>query len=315
MTLKEAYEKLGLTGSETLKEVQKKVLSLSFIHHPDRKGGSDAKMKEINNALNIIKNPSMADQETPAYDMEDYYNSDTPPSTRRSKNYSSNPFARKRSNDYSSDFFSDFNFFNSPTFNSSAVNTQTTGKSTVFKITEEDLKKKKLTKKIDIKQPCEAGKTCSDCKGSGKIISSVTVGNSFTTQNRFTVSICKYCKGKGTLRTSCKLCERGSHYTSWDLDHDLKEILHHLEEDVLIEVFSNGKKKQIPVIFTFGEEPFIYYVKLPCKGIEERILKDESISFLFMGEKETHKLVSLLKGVSYYSINKKRVYFRISFIF
>jgi len=315
MTLKEAYETLGLTGSETLKEVQKKVLSLSFIHHPDRKGGSDAKMKEINNALNIIKNPSMADHEKSAYDMEDYFNSNTSPSSRQSRNYSSTARTRKRDNDYPSDFFSDFNFFNSPTHTSSAADAQTTEKSTVLKITEEDLKKKKLTKKINIKQPCEAGKTCFDCKGSGKIISSVIVGNSFTTQNRFTVAICKYCKGKGTLRTSCKLCESGSHSTSWDLDHDLKEILPHLEEDVLIEIFSKGKKKQIPVIFTLGEDPFIYYVKLPCKGIEERILKDESISFLFMGEKETHKLVSLLKGVSYYSINKKRVYFRISFIF
>ena len=50
------YENLGVSENATQKEIKTSFVRLSIKHHPDR-GGNEEKMKEINEAYRILKNP------------------------------------------------------------------------------------------------------------------------------------------------------------------------------------------------------------------------------------------------------------------
>src|SRR5579862_5666228 len=52
---KNYYEVLGISFGASLKEIRKKYIQLSLIHHPDRPGGDAEKFKEIDDAYkNLI---------------------------------------------------------------------------------------------------------------------------------------------------------------------------------------------------------------------------------------------------------------------
>lgn len=56
------YEVLGLSRDAWEREIKKAYRSLSLKHHPDKNGGDDAKFKQINEAYNVLKDPSKKQQ-------------------------------------------------------------------------------------------------------------------------------------------------------------------------------------------------------------------------------------------------------------
>ncbi|MFA6427970.1 MAG: molecular chaperone DnaJ [Candidatus Buchananbacteria bacterium] len=56
------YEVLGVTKNATQDEVKKAFHKLAHQHHPDKKGGNEAKFKEINEAYQVLSNVSKRQQ-------------------------------------------------------------------------------------------------------------------------------------------------------------------------------------------------------------------------------------------------------------
>lgn len=65
MTTRDYYEILGVSKSATEAELKKAYRKAAMEHHPDKHGGEDAKIKEINEAYETLKDP----QKRAAYDQ------------------------------------------------------------------------------------------------------------------------------------------------------------------------------------------------------------------------------------------------------
>lgn len=59
------YEVLGVDPSTSLEEIKKVYRKLAIENHPDKHGGDDSKMKEINAAWDLIKNPRPSNSSDP----------------------------------------------------------------------------------------------------------------------------------------------------------------------------------------------------------------------------------------------------------
>lgn len=57
MNIKEAYKILGIAENSSKEDIKKAYKSLVVKYHPDKEGGSEEKMKEINEAHNFLQNP------------------------------------------------------------------------------------------------------------------------------------------------------------------------------------------------------------------------------------------------------------------
>jgi molecular chaperone DnaJ len=62
---KDYYKILGIQKSSSKEEIKKAFRKLAHQHHPDKKGGDDAKFKEINEAYTTLSN----DQKRAQYDQ------------------------------------------------------------------------------------------------------------------------------------------------------------------------------------------------------------------------------------------------------
>ena len=59
---KDYYQVLGVSKTATTDEIKKAFRKLAHEHHPDKKGGTDAKFKEINEAYQVLSNPDKRKQ-------------------------------------------------------------------------------------------------------------------------------------------------------------------------------------------------------------------------------------------------------------
>ena len=64
MSQKNYYELLGVTKSASKEEIKKAFYKLAAKYHPDKKGGDEAKFKEVNEAYQVLSN----DQKRKEYD-------------------------------------------------------------------------------------------------------------------------------------------------------------------------------------------------------------------------------------------------------
>ncbi|HSX27863.1 MAG TPA: molecular chaperone DnaJ [Candidatus Saccharimonadales bacterium] len=58
MSKRDYYEVLGISKSASADEIKKAFRKLAVQHHPDKAGGDEAKFKEINEAYEVLKDPS-----------------------------------------------------------------------------------------------------------------------------------------------------------------------------------------------------------------------------------------------------------------
>src|SRR5215470_13030340 len=58
MTKRDYYEVLGVGKDASADEIKKAFRRLAVQHHPDKEGGNEAKFKEINEAYEVLKDPS-----------------------------------------------------------------------------------------------------------------------------------------------------------------------------------------------------------------------------------------------------------------
>ncbi len=65
MSQKNYYELLGVTKGASKEEIKKAFYKLAAKYHPDKKGGDEAKFKEVNEAYQVLSN----DQKRKEYDM------------------------------------------------------------------------------------------------------------------------------------------------------------------------------------------------------------------------------------------------------
>lgn len=63
MNIREAYKILGVSESTNEEDIKKAYRDLVIKHHPDKKGGDEGKMKQINEAYQTIQNPTPQQQE------------------------------------------------------------------------------------------------------------------------------------------------------------------------------------------------------------------------------------------------------------
>src|SRR3989338_7374725 len=56
------YKVLGVAGTASPEEIKKAFRTLAHQHHPDKKGGNDAKFKELNEAYQVLGNPEKRQQ-------------------------------------------------------------------------------------------------------------------------------------------------------------------------------------------------------------------------------------------------------------
>ena len=59
---KDFYQVLGVSKTSSTDEIKKAFRKLAHEHHPDKKGGTDAKFKEINEAYQVLSNPEKRKQ-------------------------------------------------------------------------------------------------------------------------------------------------------------------------------------------------------------------------------------------------------------
>jgi len=64
MSKKNYYELLGVNKSASKEEIKKAFYKLASKYHPDKKGGDEAKFKEVNEAYQVLSN----DQKRKEYD-------------------------------------------------------------------------------------------------------------------------------------------------------------------------------------------------------------------------------------------------------
>lgn len=58
MAKRDYYEVLGVAKSASADEIKKAFRRLAIQHHPDKEGGDEAKFKEVNEAYEVLKDPS-----------------------------------------------------------------------------------------------------------------------------------------------------------------------------------------------------------------------------------------------------------------
>src|SRR5688572_16769938 len=58
MPKRDYYEVLGIGKDASADEIKKSFRRLAVQHHPDKEGGSEEKFKEINEAYEVLKDPS-----------------------------------------------------------------------------------------------------------------------------------------------------------------------------------------------------------------------------------------------------------------
>src|ERR1041385_8587077 len=58
MTKRDYYEILGVSKNASADEIKKAFRRLAVQHHPDKEGGDEAKFKELNEAYEVLKDPS-----------------------------------------------------------------------------------------------------------------------------------------------------------------------------------------------------------------------------------------------------------------
>src|SRR5690242_2711334 len=58
MSKRDYYEVLGVPKNASADEIKKAFRRLAVQHHPDKEGGDETKFKEINEAYEVLKDPS-----------------------------------------------------------------------------------------------------------------------------------------------------------------------------------------------------------------------------------------------------------------
>lgn len=313
MTLEEAYDTLGVPINSDLKTAQASFRKLALKYHPDREGGSDKKMMEINNAMNIIKNPEMA---TPSEDKQFNSRNFAESFAERNKTAQTRrPTQRYNENFDTSDFLNEF--FSGDTTSTTRVRgrnriSEEQNPVLVIALKEQDLKEEVLEKTFKLKTGCKGSKICPSCRGNGKTLSSFEANTIYGTQTSYRVIHCVRCKGTGSLGTCFYCSNRQPHIETYHLKVPLREVVGHIGETILGNLNTKGGSEEKKMTFNLEELPFSFYVKLNSKDIETRIKNNEKISFKFIGEKKTYSLSDLMTGKAYEMINNTKIYFRLT---
>src|SRR5688572_5494492 len=58
MSKRDYYEVLGVGKSASADEIKKAFRRLAIQHHPDKEGGDEVRFKEVNEAYEVLKDPS-----------------------------------------------------------------------------------------------------------------------------------------------------------------------------------------------------------------------------------------------------------------
>src|SRR5487761_1700172 len=58
MAKRDYYEVLGISKSASADEIKKAFRRAAVQHHPDKDGGNESKFKEVNEAYEVLKDPS-----------------------------------------------------------------------------------------------------------------------------------------------------------------------------------------------------------------------------------------------------------------
>lgn len=202
---KDLYEVLGLSKNASQEEIKSAYTKLAKQHHPDRKGGSEEKFKEINEAYETLKDPSKRQQ----YDM--FGQNMNGSGFDNSQGFG---FENFQQGGFDSSFFQ--NIFNFGSDGFSSFFTQQDNSSPIRgrdlqmndTITLEELF---YGKQINVEfetyvhcDPCKASgftgqSSCTHCKGKG------FVENSFDLF--YSKTACRYCNQTGQMKkNACKTC-------------------------------------------------------------------------------------------------------------
>jgi len=300
MTLSQAYSKLNSEVGDELSEVQKKFQKLAMEHHPDRRGGSMEKMKEINNAMNIVKNPSLAEGEAEQSSSFFYPGENS---------YSSKPSSGSWKQDSrTQDFFQDF-------FGGGQRHREREQEATTkIIISSTEMKESGFVKSFLIKTSCVKVRPCPSCGGKGKRVVS-NMKSIFSGQTSYTVVPCSSCNGSGSRKGTCPICQRNrSHEASWTLSLQMKQILNYLGVPIRVSIKAGRETKEKVVLFELKENPYSFFIKISSRGIEERLSRDDKISFMYLGVKETYNISALLNGSAVKKGKNYIVYFRLDIV-
>jgi DnaJ-class molecular chaperone len=308
MTLEQAYSILGVPLNSDLAEAQKAFKKLALKYHPDRPGGSEDRMKEINNAMNVIKNPSMADEAPYKDSYRDSYKDDYKSSTNKTKSsYNKEAFEEKIN-----DFFDSYYSRNSSSKKEPKLSEDEPYR---IKITEEDIKTGVVHRQVVGPANCGSQVYCPFCSGTGRKISKEEAHSYTGMQYRLKVIPCPNCKGSGVSKSGCKYCREGKpHQEKYKFTYSFLEVSETIGSVVHLET-TNSQNRTVKrlIMFQVEENPISIYLKVPLKDIESKIREDMKVSFNFLGVPNKYKISDILKGKVYKVVGAVKVYIRIYF--
>ncbi len=203
--MKDYYSILGITKSATEDDVKKAFRKLAHKYHPDKKGGDEAKFKEISEAYTVLSDKKKR-AEYDAYGRT--FQQGTGPGPGGFDNSGFGGFEGFQDFDFG-DIFSEFfgNRGAAPKRGRDiSIDLELTFKDSVFGV-----ERRVLLTKLGICDACTGSgakpgssvETCGGCGGQGSVREArSTVFGSFTTTRE-----CPQCKGRGTIpKETCRTC-------------------------------------------------------------------------------------------------------------